>query len=582
MRSARNARRGFTLVEMLVAVTLVLLMMSMFAQIFQIAGGAITKQRGIAENDQRTRTFQNILKADLDKRTFRLVMPWAAGEDANQAEASATDREGYLYISENDPLSDIDDLLQFTTNVRIVTKNRNSDPYVGKATQIANLYNYPNQPEADDARPDANGAGQSSAAEISYFLRGGNLYRRVLLIREPLKLANSTDQPTYGTRDAFDWNDTSGPPNTYPRTGGATGSGSTFWNDFDYSAYFTNGYAHFHGLSDLTNSSSQAFSLGKPQFRFGHHPLTAHSREWSSNNYFLGRYTHEETSVSTFNYPQALVGLATDPMSPAAVVNIDETPDVLPYRVVSGFANGPRRGEDLILANVHMFDVKVWDGSANFGVGRFVDIGYHRGPNLPTNPDYNGDYTFQKNVNSDYGSDLNTGADADHDGNNFENRVFDTWHPDIKNVDFNNDGSYSAAAEIPPYRRVLHTPVLPGATYADYENWVAAPDTVTPSRYSVGSLVFPQVGYGALESQRLYYVCVASDPTITGSATDLNHGTSAPTWPRTAGGRVLDGDLVWEAVDNWKPLRALQITVRFFDVTSNQMRQNTFVHSLVD
>lgn len=589
MRSARNARRGFTLVEMLVAVTLVLLMMSMFAQIFQIAGGAITKQRGIAENDQRTRTFQNILKADLDKRTFRLVMPWANLEDASQAEASATDREGYLYISENDPLSDIDDLLQFTTNVRIVTKNRNSDPYVGKATQIANLYNYPNQPEADDARPDANGAGQSSAAEISYFLRGGNLYRRVLLIREPLKLTNSTDQPTYGTRDAFDWNNTAGPPNAYPPTGGIAG-GSTFWNEFDYSAFYgplesdnTLRGAKFHGLFDLKNAVGAPFySLGKPNYRFGHHPVTAHSREWSSNNYFLGRYTQEETSVSTFNYPQALPAMG-DPTSPAAVVNIDETPDVLPYRIVSGFANGPRRGEDLILANVHMFDVKVWDGSANFGVGRFVDVGYDRGPNSATNPDYNGDYTFQKNVNSYYGSDLNTGADADHDGNNFENRVFDTWHPEMS-VDFDNDSSLTFAEKSPPYRRVLHTPVVSGATYADYENWVAAPDTSSPSRYSVGSLVFPQVGYGALESQRLYYVCVASDPTITGPVGIVNHGTvgQTPTWPRTAGGRVLDGDLVWEAVDNWKPLRALQITVRFFDVTSNQMRQNTFVHSLVD
>lgn len=572
MRSARNARRGFTLVEMLVAVTLVLLMMSMFAQIFQIAGGAITKQRGIAENDQRTRTFQNILKADLDKRTFRLVMPWANLEDASQAEASATDREGYLYISENDPLSDIDDLLQFTTNVRIVTKNRNSDPYVGKATQIANLYNYPNQPEADDARPDANGAGQSSAAEISYFLRGGNLYRRVLLIREPLKLTNSTDQPTYGTRDAFDWNDTSGPPDAYPQTGGIAG-GSTFWNEFDYSAYRepanANGYAHFHGLSSLVNSNSPYFSLGKPKFRFGHHPVTAHSREWSSNNYFLGRYTQEETSHPNFNYPQSLPAMG-DPMSAGSVVNIDENADILPYRVVSSFAGGPRRGEDLILANVHMFDVKVWDDAVviNSSPGAFVDVGHGYAT---------GDYSFSANRHRsgsvNYGPDRNTGADSDNDGNNFDNRVFDTWHPAM-DVDFDGNGSMEPEEVNPPYRAIRRTPVPAGATYTDYENWEPTPNP----RYSVGSLVFPT----AATSQRLYYVCVASDPSLTGAPLDANQGTNEPTWPRTAGGRVLDGDLVWEAVDNWKPLRALQITVRFFDVTSNQMRQNTFVHSLVD
>jgi len=44
----RSRVAGFTLVEMLVAVALVLLMMSIFAQIFQMATGSLSQQRGIA------------------------------------------------------------------------------------------------------------------------------------------------------------------------------------------------------------------------------------------------------------------------------------------------------------------------------------------------------------------------------------------------------------------------------------------------------------------------------------------------------------------------------------------------------
>ena len=43
-KTAPEHRDGFTLIEMLVAVALVLLMMTMFAQIFQMATGAMNTQ----------------------------------------------------------------------------------------------------------------------------------------------------------------------------------------------------------------------------------------------------------------------------------------------------------------------------------------------------------------------------------------------------------------------------------------------------------------------------------------------------------------------------------------------------------
>src|SRR5436305_3616112 len=109
-----NRRRGFTLVEMLISVALVMLMMVMFAQIFQFASSSVGKMRGIAENDQRSRTLQTVIKADLDKRTYRWVYPFAANENPGAATSNIANRQGYLYISENNPFNPLDDVLQFT------------------------------------------------------------------------------------------------------------------------------------------------------------------------------------------------------------------------------------------------------------------------------------------------------------------------------------------------------------------------------------------------------------------------------------------------------------------------------------
>ncbi len=70
----RSKRTAFTLVEMLVSVGLVILMMLMFTQIFQLATDQMGTQRGIAQNDQRSRTLTTIIKNDLDNRTFRILI----------------------------------------------------------------------------------------------------------------------------------------------------------------------------------------------------------------------------------------------------------------------------------------------------------------------------------------------------------------------------------------------------------------------------------------------------------------------------------------------------------------------------
>ena len=149
-RQQSGARGGFTLVEMLVSVAIMLLMMSMFAQVFQLAGSTITSQRGVAENDQRSRSIQTVITADLDKRSFRLVVPWSVGDDPGLPETSPVLRKGYFYISENDTTSDVDDFIQFTVDVNDIRQNTDVSSIYGRATQLASLTQHPNQPEADD------------------------------------------------------------------------------------------------------------------------------------------------------------------------------------------------------------------------------------------------------------------------------------------------------------------------------------------------------------------------------------------------------------------------------------------------
>ena len=220
-------RRGFTLVEMLIAVALVLLMMSIFAEIFAIATGSMSRQKGIAENDQRARMVATLLTSDLRKRTFRDVLPFvptAAGTVPNPDQTA-----GYLSYSENQPDDDTDDVLRLTINTQNTNQDIENDVYLlnGRATQIAALGANPNQPEGDDGNFGAvNQTGQSTAAEVVWFLRNGNLYRRMMLIRKPYR----NDAPA-GSGDPTANN----PPGITPLIAGpnyTAGSGN-FFTDFD-------------------------------------------------------------------------------------------------------------------------------------------------------------------------------------------------------------------------------------------------------------------------------------------------------------------------------------------------------------
>lgn len=574
-------RSAFTLVEMLVAVALVMVMMVLFAAIFQLATGSMATQKGIAENDQRVRLVQMILKNDMacsptekvtgtqiqSHRTFRWLVPWAAGETALHPSGwgadAVADRQGYFTISEGDPNDDADDNLQFTVTIPSSADGRifgraaillatpagaygpagttpPPAPYPPPAPTSPPLvpppaagYYWPNQPEFDDLLGTPNQVGSSTTAEVAYFLRSGTLYRRVMLVRLP-NVATPPDD--YAPHD-----DAGAQLAVTPYSNGTR----NFWTDFDYSAFFDNASAQvvFHGLSDLT-AANVTSTLMNPANRWGFDNTTNFPnggggyglpREYVSGNY-IGRFTHSETSDAAFGYPARVTAGTPNPMANSTALTFANGQ-------VTSFPNGTRTGEDVLLTNVLSFDIKVWDPAASLGpdgapgIAGFDDDGI--------------------NGIDDYGE---LGAFGSDDGD---------WK-DVGHAGFT-----------PPNPAPFTKPPLP-----QYQ---------------------PPYGfYCRARCQNVYYSNAGATPPVNRYDTwgpsveidgDLTNTVpdTPPYRPIYAGpdgrpGNVGDdsgpagedaGELGLAGSDDFAPLTAIKITIRFYDVTSNQVRDISAVYSLV-
>lgn len=443
--SVSSTRRGFTLVELMVTIVITMIMMFIFARVFAMTTGSMIRMHAIGENDERARTLTTILKEDLKSRTFRNVIPFSTSEFTT-LDAPLAERRGYIYVSDNDISLDNDDVLQFTVDLSSNVDNTSGTIFYGKAAEInpdsgAAGPHY-NQPFLDDSFPETvttNGIGSSGIAELSYFLRNGNLYRRVLLLRQPI--VGNDFQPAEGTDGngtvlmASGYTATTNDQDPVTAIDGSTPV-SDFWQDFDYSAYYNGTTTIFNGEvlsgpSSLDNSSGTA--LGKPFTRFGfnHTQTNAIPREYigASNDLFIGRFTHQETSHSSFGYPGRIPtigvdGIAGSPLDQTVALN-DASPinGVVDEFEDTTIAPESRRGQDVILTNVLSFDVKLWDE----GLQQFVDVGHSIAGGLLNN------------------SAANSGPSSGYGPQGSSTNIFDTWH---YNFDFDGD----TTSDEPPYR----------------------------------------------------------------------------------------------------------------------------------
>ncbi|WP_166830566.1 PilW family protein [Thalassoroseus pseudoceratinae] len=462
-------RQGFTLVELMVAASLVVLIMFLFAQIFSIATATMGEMKGLAENDQRARTLTTIIQNDLQNRTFRKVLPFTVGEGdpPDNDKADFGERRGYFYISENDPANDSDDVLQFTIEV----DPNSDDPFYGQALQLDDNEDMDNDPSTfpDRNQPDYsdglfNGAGVSHQAEVCYFLRNGILYRRMMLI-DPDSSVEKQPENSPSTNDPADAEEFFDPAPAEPFQYGNL-TPPVFWRDFDYSAFRNTAISPaqmlLHGSSSLNNTTAAGFfPLGKPAYRFGFNHATGLPQEYvgtTSPGVFIGRYTMEETSYrlnnsTGFTYPYSVPTfgnpMGTDDWD-VLNTSIRVGNDGIVEFNSSGWqsaAGGTRRAEDILMSNVFAFDVKVWDplynedansdgalstgeDANNNGVldttAMFVNVGHSA---------FQGLLAQNTNANLLFGDRRPTDPT---DASLYNNRTFDTWHP-APQIDLDGD-----------------------------------------------------------------------------------------------------------------------------------------------
>lgn len=288
-------RRGVTLLELMVVVGLLVLIMSILVQIFKHATEALHDQRTFAGINQEIKRFDSVLRRDLAGVTARMTPP------NNPAE-----NRGYFTYGENAPADeqgeDTDDYLAFTA------KAPEGQPFSGYI-MLPQTFNTMTGLPVTFNRVRVT----SDLAEVVYFLRNGNLYRRVLLVL-PQSYQRTLTLGTNSAGTAFN------PGGGYSATSVTPATGlygfDISWaglNDVSARPARVKGIGDswvptLNTLGDLTNRENRAFN---PRF---------------SDDYF----TYDTVGGTYVNGPD---GTADD-------MNADGLPDFVPILYPGAFAAG--------------------------------------------------------------------------------------------------------------------------------------------------------------------------------------------------------------------------------------------------
>ncbi|MDX2037389.1 MAG: type II secretion system protein [Isosphaeraceae bacterium] len=265
MRSAiHTPRRGVTLLEMLVVVGLVVLMMLILVSIFQAATGVMSTSRAFQELSNSLRAVDITLRGDLTGATARMTPP-----------LDPKDNLGYFEYMENSFADaqgeDTDDVLAFTA------KAPEGQYFTGRVWIPTWNFGANLKDPSEAVQPVVV---TSKFAEVIWFLRNGNLYRRVLLIAPERAGSLGLVQPFFPTNAPYFPGQLFGYPR--PNAGATLGAMPVSWqgmNDISCRPSVGSGTVTIvptpNTLGDLTERHNRAF---RPRFADDYYDATAGSQ----------------------------------------------------------------------------------------------------------------------------------------------------------------------------------------------------------------------------------------------------------------------------------------------------------------
>ena len=390
-------RRGYTLLEILIAVTLMMMIMLGVTQLFSSVGTQINNAQATLSMAGNLRSVKTRLEKDLALATADLTKapPMKAGinngyfciiEGMGAAHNNALLRtRDFKNPSESITTQDIaysedsEDLVDNNTGFK-------HDNTVGDMDDIIMFTAY--APEGQPFRGRYNNAlCESAVAEIIWFCRGNTLYRRTLLIKPDAVFGG-------GLTGFYDRNDISARYNAV--------SGSVVANSLEDLSLRQNRFAHLDAMTAFPfniHKNSACYYFRMPTLQ-----ETTHSK-WDISKSYAWNFANSvdpanAASGPVLNYadPYVLAGLDTatsnDLPKEASSPFIDFWDNPFPWKTL-GTASGnetsnidqttgvaasllekeneyPRRyAEDMLMTNVISFDVQVWDDVAK----RYVSLG---------------------------------------------------------------------------------------------------------------------------------------------------------------------------------------------------------------
>jgi type II secretory pathway component PulJ len=368
-----TALRGYTLVEILVALTLTLILMTTVVTVFGRVGTSMRNARRALEQFDRLRSTVQQLNIDFNGITARLDGRPGRPEEglgyfelikgsyllANSDGPDSSNPSPYYAINASFPKTDprhFDRTVGERGDILSFTSRNSSKPFVGR-------YGYYRDSNGNPLSPQTI---QSDVAEVCWYLRGNRLHRRVLLIvpGAAAEIAGAVNRYGNDPKQLFN-----------------------LYNDYDLSVRLTK-----DPKGNITVTPNSLADLVKRENRFGHDTNTFpfEVRQWGkyglptlaecTSKTFMTNWTAGSTPAPPSVSLAMTAGTVdlwdnspaqSNPLSLSASASINVSDQALTNLQNDGL----RVSDDVVLTNVISFDVKVWEPAANGGAGGYIDLG---------------------------------------------------------------------------------------------------------------------------------------------------------------------------------------------------------------